>query len=292
MSYGNELREQIAKPGTTPLIGVYDMYSASVAAGHFDGMFVSGFGFAASYYGLPDIGFIAWPDIMAFVQRLRGAFPRHHLLVDIDDGYADPEVACHVVAGLERLGASGVILEDQKRPRRCGHTDGKQVLPLPEYLEKLDMVLATRKDLVVVARTDATEESDILYRAEALAATGADVVLVDGVRSVEWIERIRGVVGGKPLLFNQIAGGKSPRLSLSELGDLGIDVAIYSTPCLFAAHRAMDTALAELRLADGRLPAAETGEEIGVAESMRLLAENIARHRALPAARDSTGVNV
>ncbi|WP_327169602.1 isocitrate lyase/PEP mutase family protein [Streptomyces subrutilus] len=290
MSYGNTLREQIAEPGTTPLIGVYDMYSASVAAAHYDGMFVSGFGFAASYYGLPDIGFIAWPDMMAFVQRLRGAFPHHHLLVDIDDGYVDPEVACHVVEGLERIGASGVILEDQKRPRRCGHADGKQVLPLAEYLEKLDMVLATRKDLLVVARTDATEEADILRRAEALAATDADVVLVDGVRSVEWIRRIREVVGSKPLLFNQIAGGKSPRLSLTELGDLGIDVAIYSTPCLFAAHRAMDTGLAELRLADGRLPAAEGAGEIGLGESTGLLAKNIARHQPVPAARESAGV--
>ncbi|GHB50896.1 carboxyvinyl-carboxyphosphonate phosphorylmutase [Streptomyces cirratus] len=292
MSYGNALRHQIAQPGTTPLIGVYDMYSASVAAGHYDGIFVSGFGFAASYYGLPDIGFIAWPDMMGFVQRLRGAFPRHHLLVDIDDGYVDAEVACHVVGGLERIGASGVILEDQKRPRRCGHADGKQVLPLAEYLEKLDMVLATRKDLVVVARTDATEEADIIVRAQALAATDADVVLVDGVRSVEWIERIRGVVGDKPLMFNQIAGGKSPRLSLSELDELGVDVAIYSTPCLFAAHRAMDTALSELRLADGRLPGDEDGGAIGVAESTRLLAANITRHHPVPAARDSTDVSV
>ncbi|WMX45637.1 isocitrate lyase/PEP mutase family protein [Streptomyces roseicoloratus] len=278
-SYGNDLRARIAAPGTTPLIGVHDMYSASVAAGHYDGMFVSGFGFAASYYGLPDIGFIAWPDMLAFVQRLRGAFPRHHLLVDIDDGYVDPEVACHVVEGLERIGASGVILEDQKRPRRCGHADGKQVLPLGEYLAKLDMVLRTRRDLVVVARTDATDEDDILHRAKCLAATEADVVLVDGVRSVEWIRRIREVVDGKPLLFNQIAGGKSPRLSLSELSELGVDVAIYSTPCLFAAHAAMDSALAGLKADDGRLPVFDPERSVGVAASTRLLERNLARHR-------------
>ncbi|MFG3053977.1 oxaloacetate decarboxylase [Kitasatospora sp. NPDC048239] len=278
--HGRRLREEIAAPGTTPLIGVYDMYSASIAAEHYDGMFVSGFGFAASYYGLPDIGFIAWPDMVAFVERLRGAFPQHHLLVDIDDGYVDPEVACHVVRRLERIGASGIILEDQKRPRRCGHADGKQVLPLAEYLEKLNLVLANRGDLVVVARTDATEESDILLRAEALAATDADVVLVDGVRSEEWIRRIREVVGGKPLLFNQIAGGKSPRLSLSELDELGVDVAIYSTPCLFAAHRAMDEALAGLKVADGRLPApAGDSRQVGVRESTELLERNIARPR-------------
>ncbi|MFD7628678.1 oxaloacetate decarboxylase [Streptomyces sp. NPDC059851] len=282
MTYGNKLREQIAAPGTTPLIGVYDMYSASIAARHYDGMFVSGFGFAASYYGLPDIGFIAWPDMVAFVQRLRGAFPGHHLLVDIDDGYADPEVACHVVEGLERIGASGVILEDQRRPRRCGHADGKQVLPLQEYLDKLEMVLAVRQDMVVVARTDATEEADILHRAERLAATDADVVLVDGVRSVEWIRRIREVVGDKPLLFNQLAGGKSPRLSLGELAELGVDVAIYSTPCLFAAHEAMDAALRDLRRNDGRLPLVTADGGIGVATATRLLEDNVARLRPVP----------
>ncbi|MBV2354285.1 isocitrate lyase/PEP mutase family protein [Streptomyces sp. J2-1] len=282
MNHGTKLRERIAGPGTTPLIGVYDMYSASIAAKHYDGMFVSGFGFAASYYGLPDIGFIAWPDMIAFVQRLRGAFPHHHLLVDIDDGYVDPEVACHVVEALERIGASGVILEDQKRPRRCGHADGKQVLPLEEYLEKLEQVLATRRDLLVVARTDATDEHDILHRAERLAATDADVVLVDGVRSVEWIKRIREVVGGKPLLFNQIAGGKSPRLSLGELSDLGVDVAIYSTPCLFAAHEAMNSALADLKSADGRLPQFDPAAGVGVHASTTLLERNIARERLLP----------
>ncbi|WP_327185699.1 isocitrate lyase/PEP mutase family protein [Streptomyces sp. NBC_01334] len=282
MTYGNKLRERIADPGTTPLIGVYDMYSASIAAEHYDGMFVSGFGFAASHYGLPDIGFIAWPDMVAFVQRLRGAFPQQHLLVDIDDGYVDPEVACHVVEGLERIGASGVILEDQKRPRRCGHADGKQVLPLNEYLAKLEMVLATRRDLVVVARTDATDEHDILRRAATLAATDADVILVDGVRTVEWIRRIRDVVGNKPLLFNQIAGGKSPRLSLSELSDLGVNVAIYSTPCLFAAHAAMDSALADLKRADGRLPEVDAASGIGVRASTELLERNIARLRTAP----------
>ncbi|MFC9221621.1 oxaloacetate decarboxylase [Streptomyces hygroscopicus] len=277
MSHPHRLRQAIDAAGTTPLIGVFDMFSASVAARHYDGMFVSGFGFAASHYGLPDIGFIAWPDIIAFVQRLRLSFPRQHLLVDIDDGYVDPETACHVVRNLEAIGASGVILEDQKRPRRCGHVDGKQVLPLEEYLEKLDMVLAARRELVVVARTDATEEDEILRRAKALAATDADVVLVDGVRSVERIRTVRRVIGDKPLLFNQIAGGTSPRLSLSELSDLGVDVAIYSTPCLFAAQTAIDQALSKLKEADGRLP--RTGPDtVGVAECLALLEKNISRH--------------
>jgi len=277
MSYGQLLRREVESAEITPLIGIFDMYSASVAARHYGGLFVSGFGFAASHYGLPDIGFIAWPDMVNFVQRLRLAFPRQHLLVDIDDGYVDVEVACHVVQHLERIGASGVILEDQKRPRRCGHVDGKHILSLEEYLGKLNLVLESRTDLVVVARTDATDEEEILRRAEALAETDADVLLVDGVRSVEWISRVRQVIGGKPLLFNQIAGGKSPRLSLGELQDLGVDVAIYSTPCLFAAQRAMDQAMLQLRASDGRLPAVGDGD-VGVSASVELLEGNISRH--------------
>ncbi|GAB2744893.1 isocitrate lyase/PEP mutase family protein [Kitasatospora kifunensis] len=279
MNHPIRLRSAIAAEGTTPLIGVFDMFSASVAAKHYDGMFVSGFGFAASHYGLPDIGFIAWPDIIAFVQRLRLAFPKQHLLVDIDDGYVDPETACHAVQQLEAIGASGVILEDQKRPRRCGHVDGKQILPLDEYLDKLNLVLAARKDLLVVARTDAIEEAEILRRAKALAATEADVILVDGVRSIDWIHKVRRVIGDKPLLFNQIAGGKSPRLSLSELSDLGVNVAIYSTPCLFAAQSAMDAALLELKGGDGRLPEF-TAASVGVSECLSLLEKNISRHHA------------
>jgi 2-methylisocitrate lyase-like PEP mutase family enzyme len=277
VNYGSLLRNDVQSGDITPLIGIFDMFSASVAAQHYNGMFVSGFGFAASHYGLPDIGFIAWPDMVNFVQRLRLAFPKHHLLVDIDDGYVDPEVASHVVAHLERIGASGVILEDQKRPRRCGHVDGKQILPLEEYLEKLDLVLRTRQDMLVVARTDATDEREILRRAQALAETEADVLLVDGVRSVEWIRRVRAVIGDKPLLFNQIAGGKSPRLSLNELERLGVNVAIYSTPCLFAAQTAIENAMLELRAANGRLPEMSAAD-VGVAQSLALLEGNISRH--------------
>ncbi|MFF3017711.1 oxaloacetate decarboxylase [Streptomyces sp. NPDC057939] len=273
--YGNTLRESLAGAGTTPLIGVYDMYSASVAAGHHDALFVSGFGFAASHYGLPDVGFIAWPDMVAFTERLRSAFPRHHLLVDIDDGYGDPEVAAHVVRRLEAAGASGVVLEDQRRPRRCGHADGKQILPLPQYLAKLRRVLDARGDLFVVARTDATEEPEMLLRARQLAAAGADMVLVDGVRSTAQLKLIREAVGDTPLLFNQIEGGRSPRLSLTELDGLGVDAAVYSTPCLFAAHRAMDAALRELLSRDGLLPE-PTPHSVGVARATELLARNLA----------------
>ena len=254
-SKGSGLRERIQSAEILPVIGIYDVFSASLAARRFDALFVSGFGFAASHYGLPDIGFIAWTDMVDFVRRLVSVVPESHLIVDIDDGYCDTAVACHVATLLERLGASGVVLEDQQRPRLCGHMDGKRILPLDIYIDKLKALLDARRDLVVVARTDATEPDEIKRRVVAFQAAGCDAVLADGIRSLEMLAEIRALVDC-PLVFNQIAGGKSPVCSLGELQSHGAAVAIYSTPCLFAAQRAMEDALRLLRAEDGSIAGA------------------------------------
>ncbi|MBK7326871.1 conserved hypothetical protein [Candidatus Propionivibrio aalborgensis] len=272
LSPGHRLRESMTNSALIPFIGVYDVFSATLAGRHFDSLFVSGFGFAASHYGLPDMGFITWTDIVAYVQRLRTVLPFHNLLVDIDDGYCDPEVACHVVSVLEAAGASGVVLEDQKRPRRCGHFEGKQIMDLDEYLAKLRAVLATRRDMVVIARTDASDLEDIARRVEAFSAAGADAVLVDGLTSLDVVRALSQRVD-RPFCFNQIAGGKSPVCTQSELKDAGVSLVIYSTPCLFAAQAAIDEAMADLKARDGTL----AGSRIGVKDCTLLLAENQAR---------------
>lgn len=269
--HGNQLRAALGKTDILPFIGVYDAFSATVAARHYDALFLSGFSFAASYYGLPDIGLIAWPDIVGLCQRTRAVLPDHHILVDIDDGYGDGESAAHVVALLQAAGASGVIMEDQRRPRRCGHADGKQLLELDQYLIKLDKVLAARKDLFVVARTDAVERDDILRRTQAFAAAGADAVLVDGISDLDLLRQLRAALS-VPLMFNQIAGGKAPPYSLEELKDAGVALVNYSTPCLFAAHGAIDAALTALKAGEVRQAGA-----IGMKECNLLLNDNLRR---------------
>lgn len=253
----NPLRELLDRQPITPVIGVYDVFSASLAARHFDALFVSGFGFAASHYGLPDIGFITWTDILNFVQRVRAVAPDRALLVDIDDGYCDTEVACHVARSLENLGASGIVLEDQARPRGCGHLGGKQILPQEDYLRKLSAVLASRRELFVVARTDANELDEIKRRVVAFREAGCDAVMADGVQSLDWLTEISGLVDC-PVVFNQMAGGKSPVCNLSELRERGAGMVIYSTPCLFAAQNAVEAALLALRAEDGSLASALT----------------------------------
>jgi 2-methylisocitrate lyase-like PEP mutase family enzyme len=272
LSPGNRLREILESRDILPFIGIYDVFSASLAGRHFDTLFVSGFGFAASYYGLPDIGFIAWPDIVALVQRIRTVLPAHHILVDIDDGYCDPEVACHVVSLLETSGASGVVLEDQKRPRRCGHFEGKQIMELDEYLDKLRRVLATRRDLFVVARTDSSDPADITRRVQAFAEAGADAVLIDGLKSLDTVRQLRRIVN-RPFCFNQIAGGKSPSCTLSELREAGVSLVIYSTPCLFPAQSAIEDAMNAIKTNDGSL----AGSRVGVQECTKILSDNLAR---------------
>jgi len=269
---GQKLKQEIENSSEPlPLIGVYDMFSATLAARHFNGLFLSGFGFAASYYGLPDIGFISWSDIVSWVIRTRTVFPTHHLVVDIDDGYCDIEVACHVVSLLENAGASAVVMEDQKRPRKCGHFDGKSILELEEFLPKLKKVLATRRTMMIIARTDTSEYDEIRRRVRAFVEAGADAVLVDGLKDLNLVKKLKEEIPAR-YMFNQIAGGKSPPCSLPQLKEIGVSIVNYSTPCLFAAQRAIDEAMIELKKNDGKI-----GGGITVAQCSQLLFENLER---------------
>jgi 2-methylisocitrate lyase-like PEP mutase family enzyme len=270
-------RQTLAEREIMPFVGVHDAFSAAIAGRYSDSLFISGFGFAASHYGLPDIGFIAWSDLVAFVQRVRTILPHHYLLVDIDDGYVDVEVACHVASLLENMGADAVILEDQKRPRRCGHVDGKQLLDLDSYLEKLNRVLETRRDLFVVARTDASDIDDIFRRTIAFQAAGADAILVDGLRDFSLIKELKKEIH-LPMAFNQIAGGKSPTCTLAELKELGVSIVNYSTPCLFAAQEAIEATLTQLQSNGGLIQK----NLIGVPECMATMQQSLANRDSLP----------
>jgi 2-methylisocitrate lyase-like PEP mutase family enzyme len=239
---GEALGTAKAQQQVLPFVGVYDLFSASLAADRFGALFLSGFGLAASAFGLPDIGFIGWGDLTTTTSRLRALLPDHHLLVDIDDGFGDATVASHVARTLERCGASGVVLEDQARPRRCGHLDGKNILPLQEYLVKLEAVLHHRSSLLVLARTDASEPGEILSRVRAFEQAGCDAVLADGIKDLTLIAELRQAVSC-PLFCNVIGGGKVPACSRADLARQGVQGLIYSTPCLFAAQEAIERAL-------------------------------------------------
>jgi 2-methylisocitrate lyase-like PEP mutase family enzyme len=236
---GREFRNRIATGKILPFIGIYDVFSAEIAAQRFDGVFCSGFSYAASAYGLPDIGFVNWRDITDFSTRIRHVLPDTHILVDIDDGFGDEVVAASVVANLELNGLSAVMMEDQKRPRRCGHFEGKEILPIDEYLGKLERVLEARESIFVIARTDAIGAHEALDRAFKYAEAGADGVMVEAVRDLFTVRQLASNVKC-PIMVNQLHGGKSPNWTLDEMEQAGVSIVIYSTPCLFAAQYAIE----------------------------------------------------
>ena len=263
---GNEFRRRIQEKRVLPLIGVYDVFSAKIAAERFEGVFCSGYSYAASAYGLPDVGYVNWRDITDFATKIRHVLPRTHILVDVDDGFGDEVVASNTVRNLEANGLSAVMMEDQKRPRRCGHFEGKQVLPLAEYLIKLSKVLQLRSSIFVIARTDAQDPSEGIERAISYAEAGADGVMVEAIKDLTTISKLRSYIP-TPIMVNQLYGGKSPNWRFDELEDAGASIVIYSTPCLFAAQCGIERYL-DAMLEMKRLPAENTAS---MADCARIL---------------------
>jgi 2-methylisocitrate lyase-like PEP mutase family enzyme len=253
---GDVFRRRLREKRLISLIGAYDVFSAQMAAKRFEGVFCGGYGYAASAYGLPDVGYVNWRDITDFGTKIRHALPRTHILVDIDDGFGDEVVASNTVRVLESNGSSAVMMEDQKRPRRCGHFEGKEILPIKEYLAKLSKVMETRSSLFVIARTDAADASEGIERAVNYAEAGADGVMVEAIRDLNTISKLRSYVT-VPIMVNQLHGGKSPNWQFQELEDAGASIVIYSTPCLFAAQYGIERYL-DMMLEMGRLPSEGT----------------------------------
>lgn len=253
---GDQFRQRIQQKRLLPLIGVYDVFSAQIAAKRFEGVFCSGYGFAASAYGLPDVGYVNWRDITDFATKIRHALPHAHVLVDVDDGFGDEVVASNSIRVLESNGLSAVMMEDQKRPRRCGHFEGKQILPVEEYLIKLSKVLRTRSSIFVIARTDAQDPNEGIERAIRYVEAGADGVMVEAIKDLETISKLRSHIKN-PIMVNQLHGGKSPNWRFDELEDAGASIVIYSTPCLFAAQYGIEHYLDKM-LELHRLPSENT----------------------------------
>lgn len=226
--------------------GIYDVASAIVVSKYTNNMFLSGLSFAASYYGLPDIGYVTWQDMVGFCARVTQRIPNVNLLVDIDDGYGGPEVASHVIKSLKQAGAFGVVLEDQLRPKKCGHFSGKRVQPLPQYLETLQAVLENKNELFVIARTDAEEYAEQIKRVEKISEFPVDAILVDGI-NLETLIKLKKVTQ-KPLCFNFLEGGRSGNFSHEASSKAGASLMLVSSPCLLAATDGIENKLQQLHL--------------------------------------------
>ena len=240
---------KIDKPLVIP--GVYDAIGAKIAEKvGFEAMFQTGYGTSATLFGMPDYGFIGATETVDNARRICRSVTVP-VIIDSDTGYGNALSVWKLVKELEASGASGMFLEDQRWPKRCGHMQGKEVITQEEYTEKLSAAVDARenKDFIIVARTDAraTEGLDeAIERAKENKKTGADVVFVEAPRSFEEMKRIGSEIKA-PLVANMIEGGATPIRSAEDLHKIGFKIILYPLSVLFANAFATMNILKELK---------------------------------------------
>ena len=234
------------KPLVIP--GVYDALGAKIAQKvGFDAMFQTGYG---TLFGMPDYGFIGATETVDNARRICRAVSVP-VIVDSDTGYGNALSVWKLVKELESAGASGIFLEDQKWPKRCGHMQGKEVISQEEYTEKLSAAIDAResKDFIIVARTDAraTEGLDeAIARGKQNKQTGADAVFVEAPKSIGEMKKI-GKEINVPLVANMIEGGATPLSSAETLSKMGFNIILYPLSVLYANTFATMNILTELK---------------------------------------------
>src|SRR5271166_6418085 len=259
MTATQRLRQLLQGPAIIRSLGAHDVFTARlIEAAGLETVFVGGFGTSASMLGLPDVGFLTLTEMADAVRRMaqRVAIP---VVADGDTGHGDLHNVVRTVREFERAGAAGILLEDQVTPKRCGHFQGKQVIPVEEMVLKLRAALDARRDadFVIIARTDARAVEGIdaaIARANRYGAAGADVCFIEAPESRAELERIPREVK-YPLLVNMLSGGVTPILTVDELG---YKIAVCPIESLLVTATAMQR-LIEALLQRGRvdLPAGD-----------------------------------
>ena len=247
----NNLKRLLKRKKPLVIPGVFDAISAKIAekAG-FDAMFQTGYGTSATLFGMPDYGFIGSTETVENARRICRAV-NVPVIIDGDTGYGNALSVWKLVKELESAGASGIFLEDQRWPKRCGHMKGKEVIRKEEYAEKLQAALDARKskDFIIVSRTDAraTEGLDkAIERGLYYKKIGADVIFVEAPKTIGEMKKIGKTIKA-PLVANMIEGGATPISSASTLHKMGFKIILYPLSVLFANAFASIQNLKELK---------------------------------------------
>jgi 2-methylisocitrate lyase-like PEP mutase family enzyme len=231
--------------------GCFDGLSARlVQEAGFEAVYLSG-GAIARSMGIPDIGLVTMSEVIERAAQVVSAV-NVPVIADADTGYGNAINLVRTVREYERAGVAAIHIEDQITPKRCGHLEGKEVIPLAEMEKKLEAALASRTeaDFCIIARTDARGVhgfDDAVKRARAFAKLGVDAVFVEAPQSEAELEEIPRAVPGVPLLVNVFKGGKTPMLPVERLQQMGYRIAIYPSETQRATIYAMRQILALLK---------------------------------------------
>ena len=244
----SDLKTLLKSGAAIPVPGVNDPLTAILADRiGFRCIYFSGAAFSASL-GIPDIGLFSIDQLIDSVRWITRS-TNLPLIVDIDTGFGEAVNVVRVIKELEYLGVAAVQLEDQVSPKRCGHLDGKQIVSEQQYVEKLKAALAARENMLVIARTDSRDvysfdeavKRGILYR-----DSGADVIFPEALENIEEFKQFAMRVKA-PLLANMTEFGKSPMLTVKDLGDIGDSLVFYPATGQRAALGAVKKAFTNIR---------------------------------------------
>ena len=245
------LRQMLNAPGVIVAPGAYDGLSARLIERQgFKAVYMTGAGTAASVLGQPDVGLTTLSEMTTHAANIASCVSLP-VISDADTGYGNPLNVIRTVREYERAGVAGIHLEDQVFPKKCGHIAGKAVIPMQEFAEKIRAAAENRRDedFVIIARTDARAVNgldDAIERGLRYREAGADVIFIEAPTSREEIERVAREIKA-PLLSNQVPGGKTPGLTVTELEKLGYKIVIFPVVGLMAATLAIEKALAQLK---------------------------------------------
>lgn len=249
------LRELIGAPEILVMPGIYDGYSARVAAkSGFAAGFISGAGVSEASLGWADVGVMGFEENLRVCRAIVGCFDLP-TIADADTGYGNAVNVHFTVRGFEQAGVSGIMIEDQVWPKRCGHMQGKSVIAAEEAVDKIRAAAEARRDpqFLIMARTDTLAThglSEAIRRLNLYAAAGADLLFADALLTVEQIGAVARAVS-KPLTVNMGFGirqrATTPLLSAAELQALGVAVVIYPRLLTAAAIQGMNNAVRALQ---------------------------------------------
>lgn len=237
------LRELLDRPGIVRSLGAHDVLTAVlIEQAGFESVFIGGFGTSASLYGLPDLNFLGMMEMADAVRRMasRVSIP---VIADGDTGHGDLPNVMRCVVEFEAAGAAGLILEDQIFPKRCGHFEGKQVIPAEDMALKFKAAVRARRDsdFLLIARTDAREPlglGEAIDRVNCYCDVGADVAFIEAPLSMAELEVICRRVE-HPKFVNMLAFGKTPVIGVKDLEEMGFKMMVAPIDSVLLTARVM-----------------------------------------------------
>ena len=251
MSVRSNLRKLLKGSDLVMAPGVADALNARLVAKEgFKAIYMTGAGTTASRLGMPDIGLLTMTEMVDNAGRIADASGLP-LIADADTGYGGPINVRRTIRAYERAGVAGLHIEDQQWPKRCGHLEGKTLIPAAEMAAKVRAAADARedKDFVIIARTDAIAVEGFeqaLDRGRLYEEAGADVIFIEAPKTPAQLSAVPRSFK-VPTLFNMASSGKTPFLSAQEIQKLGFKLAIYPNFVQLAAITAAQTALRELK---------------------------------------------